>query len=296
MFFYQATLLSMSILVLQQKQFIQAVSLGPVVIPRDGEVGACPVSEIRDAVIDNITAEIKSILNERYSNVTNNVIQNCGAGEWHQVAFLNMSNSSQQCPSAWREYNSNGIRACGRPTSSSGSCPGTLFAANRQYNKVCGKIIGYQVGSPDAFGLQARGHSIDSYYLYGISITHGSPRNHIWSLAGGVTEGHYGGSNCPCSESLSDRVYPPSFVGDNYYCESGNPATTRTFISNHLYSSDPLWDGTQCEGECCSNGKSPPWFSVELPNPTSDDIEVRICSPEGSFDDTPVQLLELYIH
>ena len=37
-----------------------------------------------------------------------------------------------------------------------------------------------------------------------------------------------------------------------------------------------------CEGECCSNGKSPPWFSVTLPNPTYDDIEVRICGDEGT--------------
>ena len=64
----------------------------------------------------------------------------------------------------------------------------------------------------------------------------------------------------------------------------------------HLYSEDPLWDGEQCEGECCSNGKSPPWFSVELPNPTSDDIEVRICCGEGTQeDDTPIQLLEIYV-
>ena len=83
------------------------------------------------------------------------------------------------------------------------------------------------------------------------------------------------------------------FVGDNYYCESGNPADT--FGYYHIYTEDRLWDGEQCEGECCSNGKSPPWFSVELPNSTTDDIEVRICSGEGNQDETLVQLLELYI-
>jgi hypothetical protein len=63
----------------------------------------------------------------------------------------------------------------------------------------------------------------------------------------------------------------------------------------HLYSTDPLWDGQQCENQCCSNGKSPPWFSMELPNPTTDDIEVRICIGQPSYDDIVIQIIELYV-
>ena len=67
-------------------------------------------------------------------------------------------------------------------------------------------------------------------------------------------------------------------------------------LSTSTNSEDPLLDGEQCEGQCCSNGKSPPWFSVELPNPTNDAIEVRICSREGTQqDDVPIQLLEIYV-
>ena len=63
-----------------------------------------------------------------------------------------------------------------------------------------------------------------------------------------------------------------------------------------IFEDDPVWDGEQCEGECCSNGKSPPWFSVSFPNPTSDDIEVHICGDEGTHnEDTPIQLLEIII-
>jgi hypothetical protein len=155
--------------------------------------------------------------------------------------------------------------------------------------------IGYQYGSTDAFSYNAV-ETIDSYYVYGLSVTHGFPRNHIWTFAAGLTEGGSSGQgvNCPCSNpGHPDNILPPSFVGNNYYCESGNP--TNTYIYNHLYSSDPLWDGQQCEGQCCSNGKSPPWFSVELPNPAVDDIEVRICIPQGSFDDIKIQLLELFV-
>ena len=51
---------------------------------------------------------------------------------------------------------------------------------------------------------------------------------------------------------------------------SGNPNsnTPSTLLSN-----DPLWDDKDCEGSCCSNGKSPPWFKRELSELTNGDIE-----------------------
>ena len=68
-------------------------------------------------------------------------------------------------------------------------------------------------------------------------------------------------------------------------------------IGRGFYSSDPLWDGQQCEGQCCSNGKSPLWFTVQLSNPTLDDIEVRICADKStSNEDTTVELIEIYIN
>ena len=251
----------------------------------------CLSKESRDEAIQSIReAIIETTPNPAIS-------LHCGSGRWYRVAHLNMSNSSQQCPSAWREYNNvtDGVRACGRPETSNGSCPATFYATSRQYSRVCGRVIGYQYGTPDAFGLDAAGHMIDSYYVYGVSVTHGTRRNHIWTLAAGLSEGGFSQQyNCPCSNfSHPDNVFPPSFVGNNYYCESGNP--TDTFNFDIFYPTDALWDGQQCEGDCCSNGKSPPWFSVELPNPTSDDIEVRICIPEESFDDVAIQLLELYV-
>ena len=120
----------------------------------------------------------------------------------------------------------------------------------------------------------------------------------IWTFASGITEGGYTanpGFNCPCINptTCNPELPPPQFVGNNYYCESGNP--TNSCTDNLLYSSDLLWDGQQCEGQCCSDGKSPPWFSVELPSPTNDDIEVRLCIPQPTHDDVAIQLLELYV-
>ena len=51
----------------------------------------------------------------------------CGPGLWHRLVYLNMSDPSQQCPSAWREYNTIGVRACGRPTISTGSCASVQY-------------------------------------------------------------------------------------------------------------------------------------------------------------------------
>ena len=213
----------------------------------------------------------------------------CGDGLWHRVAHLNMSDPSQQCPPAWREYN-NQFRACGRPVSSSASRISHTYPINHQYSKVCGRIIGIQVASPDGFHSQ---RGISDTYIDGVSITYGSPRNHIWTFVGYYSETATGGDACPCGNFTGNR--PQSFVGNNYYCESGNP--TENWVGQ-VFPNDKLWDGEKCshEGTCCTGANTPPWFSVSLNSPTSDDIEVRICGNEGTTnEDTPIELLEIYV-
>ena len=269
---------------------LSANFLIPMTIKGEGRVGTCPSQEKIDSAIQNFTASIQSIFNS-YPEINSNC---SGSGQWHRVASLNTSDPSEQCPSAWMEFSGDGIRACGAPDSVSAGCQGIFYSTNRQYNKVCGRVIGYQVGGTDGFGWDAASQSFDSYYVYGVSITHGRPRNHIWTYAAGWSEGAYSvqSVNCPCSKPNDPgNAFVPQYVGDNYHCESGNPADYH--IDRHLYSDDPLWDGEKCEGECCSNGKSPPWFNVELPNLSTDDIEVCICGVQP--DDSPIHLLELYI-
>ena len=100
---------------------------------------------------------------------------------------------------------------------------------------------------------------------------------------------------------LAAQAVHPHFVGNNYVyysnCESGNK--NNSFINYFLYADDPLWDGEDCstEGTCCSNinGRFPPWFTVTLNVPTNDNIEVRICADYNTSEDTPIELLEIYI-
>ena len=260
-------------------------------------IDGCPSQEEQDAIFKDINNSVFYILQELYSQ-----IPQCGDGLWHRIVHLNMSDPSQQCPSAWKEATFDEIRVCARPNSTIGSCPSVLYPVGDQYSKVCGRVIGYQSGSPDAFVNAGTHHkrnsTIDEPYLDGISITHGEPRTHIWSYAAGISEngtcsGQNPHLNCPCSNS---RHSPPSYVGNNYYCESANQGDC--FVDNSFFPNDPLWDGQQCdnEGTCCTGANTLPWFSVDLHNHTRDDIEVRICHDQGTVDeDTPIQLLELYI-
>ena len=263
-------------------------------IEPNGEVDSCPSTVDLD-LVSQIRNNISSILAGFMR------VPQCGNGLWYRVAYLNVSDSTQECPSNWNQIDTP-IKACGRPTSTGVRCLGEYFPTRGlQYGKVCGRVIGYQEGSADAFQRfsLSRQQTIDEPYVDGISVTHGMPRTHIWTFAAGASEGTVANhiTNCPCANewAAANAVPAPSFVGDNYFCESGNPGLGLGY-GGIIFENDPLWDGEQCEGECCSNGSSPPWFSVTLPNPTSDDIEVRICGDEDTRnEDTLIQLLEVYI-
>ena len=258
-----------------------------MVIPRDCS-GICPLQWERE----NVHLAIKKTVKDMTANIA--FIPECGDGLWYRVAYLNMTDPTQQCSSAWRLYNTKGVRACGRPVTLRQSCPATFYPTGRQYDKVCGRIIGYQFGTPDAFDIDPKPSSLEDTYVNRVSITHGSPRSHLWTLAAGVSEGNFPRADCPCSGEEAKQAQVQDHIGNSYYCESGNAANIYRY--NHLYSSDPLWDGLQCEGQCCTNGTSPPWFSVELPNTTTDDIEVRICGDQRTTnEDTPIQLMEIYV-
>ena len=256
-------------------------------------------SESQNNNISFILGHLDTAIHDKIESLQTHIISNlpiqihCGAGEWYRVAHLNMNDPTEQCPTVWREYNISRVRACGRPNSTEGSCPGTLYPSDRQYSRVCGRVIGYQEDSPDAF-VDSDANNASQIYMDGVSITYGTSRQHIWSYVAGVTESSssHTPNNCPCSVEGGDG--PPSFVGDHYYCESGNP--TDVGGSPVLLTKDPLWDGQQCEGACCIGTNSPLWFSVQLPAPTTDAIEVRICGNEATVnEDTPIALLDIYV-
>ena len=169
-----------------------------------------------------------------------------------------MSNATQNCPSGFRLYQSGGVRACGRPGS---GCVSVQFPSNGiSYSQICGRVVGYQYYSTDAvYGYR---NDINSWYVDGVSITRGSPRQHVWTLIAGYTETNSGTLSCPCNTGSAVPVVP--FIGSNYFCESGNNASTPSSI---LYTSDPLWDGEDCgslEAPCCTAPAWSPMVSQRL--------------------------------
>ncbi len=246
-----------------------------------------------------IISDIMSILSNVTVSESQTVHCPCQqSSQWTQIAYLDMTDPNQTCPGTWRLVPSP-EKSCGRTSTSSNGCHSAVFDVHGlQYSQVCGRVIGYQVGSPDAFG-SGTASSIESYYVEGVSITHGHPRTHIWTFAAAYDELRTNKQICPCTNPALDGVRIPTFVGEDYFCETGVPPGEEGDPGNGLfYSDDPLWDGDGCgpTSTCCTFN-NPPWFCKELPQVTTENIEVRICAATGRtrMEDTPIQLLELYV-
>ena len=266
-------------------QSVERQTIYPLTLPGSSS-GSCAPLKARQTAIEKLRNEIKKSIAVTQTE--------CGDGLWYHIASLDMKQPGEQCPVGWREYTEKPVTACRRPTSSSSSCATALYASIRPYSKVCGRVIGYQVGSTHGIFTN---RTVEHNYVDGVSITFGrNPRQHIWTYAAGLTENPTFSRrrNCPCSNSSGRE--PPEFVGTDYYCESANP-TDMFDNPGFLYSSDKLWDGQQCsnEGTCC-NSQSLPWFMVTLPQITSYHIEVRICGNNSTdIAGTPVEQLDIYI-
>ena len=228
-------------------------------------------------------------------NITQSIYCNmeelCGEeGGWTRLAYLNMSDITQNCPPGLEEWEDEGIRLC-RIDEEHNGCKSVKFQTNGiAYTHICGRVIGYQKGTTDGIGSSG---DINSTYLDGVSITRGSPREHVWSYIAGLRSDR--ASSCPCSNG--SNVNAPSFVGKNYYCESG---TNNKPYKNNLYGDDPLWDGQKCpqpEAPCCTSPNLP-WFHRDYGNATSTDyLELRVCrnAKRTNNEDIPVQLYEIYV-
>ena len=210
--------------------------------------------------------------------------------------YLDMTDLTSTCPSGWN-ITGYSRRTCGRASNTTNTCDSATFpVSGGDYSKVCGRIKGYQCGSTDAFGPYHVGlvTTIDDAYTNGVSLTHGSPRQHIWTFAAGLAENPVDIINrCPCDTSFNINI--PPFVGEDYFCESGNNGAEVSY--KIFYPDDPLWDGQNClpSSSCCSL-HGPPYFIKQLPTPTTDDIEARICLNEvSSNEDVAIELVELYV-
>ena len=231
-----------------------------------------------------------------------NMSLTCGnlTGGWMRVANIDMTNTSQNCPNGL-SLTSSPKRVC--DITSTGCVSNDFDVYGTQYRHICGRVIGYQKSDLSAFYWHSRG--IDADYVYGVSLTHGqSPRQHIWTFAGALDETavtHYS-NKCPCiNPNLDPTPTLPSFIGNDYFCDTAFE-TVYYSVPNYqsIQVSDPLWDGEGCgpTSTCCHDQQrnvNPPWFVKTLSSPTSDDIEMRLCSPNGGSHSIPIEIVELYV-
>ena len=183
---------------------------------------------------------------------------------------------------------------------SAGGCSSAHFGANGiLYSHICGRVVGYQVGSTDGFRAYTRSWytRLEDPFVDGVILTHGTEKQHIWTFSASITEGPVSGSNqfdliCPCTHPGSTQSIPP-FVGTDYFCET---AVTGGW-DLVFYPNDQLWDGGNCgSGSTCCDFNDLPYFCKSLSEPTTDDIGVTICADEGvDNEDSPIELIEIFV-
>ena len=246
---------------------------------------------------------------------------NCGdiTGGWMKVAYFDMTSKKKTCPPGLINTTENTCptppplgcppslkHICTRSyTDKYGCSNGTLETHGVSYSMVCGQARGYQYRYTPAFrgshydgeGFRyARPPTVDDAYVSGLSVTYGSPRNHIWTFAAGWSKTHkYYTTNCPCAVPYPGPDAPP-FVGENYFCESGIKGSVENITGRRWHFGDPLWDSNKCAdgSNCCKRNR--PWFNTSVTE-TSDDIEVRMCHYfDYRTENIGVELLEIYIY
>ena len=204
----------------------------------------------------------------------------CGGvtGGWMRIANIDTSQGDNY-PSGWSKITQ--PRPLCRGSGDAAGCYSAYFSNNKtEYNSICGKLRGYQLGSTAAFIADHASSSINAAYLDGVSITIDTPCKHIWSYAVGFSKIYNPNAykiNCPCAKYPGAN--PPKFVKDHYYCESGSTGYSAV---NAFHGSDPLWDGRGCPaGDDCCSTLGAPWFYRHFTEPEKSAIEVRICRDEG---------------
>ncbi len=157
-------------------------------------LGPLPATVYSSPDSSGSTCPSQDTINEEHKRVRESILGyynrpcSCGGPGWTRVAYLNMSDTNQQCPSNWR-LTTSPVRGCGR---SSATCDSVIYPVNGcTYSSVCGRINAYQKGRETAFYIQR--DNVESTYVSGVSITHGAPgsRRHIWTFAAAI------GYHCP---------------------------------------------------------------------------------------------------
>ena len=195
------------------------------------------------------------------------------SGGWKRVAYLDVNNpSASACPIGLQRRDS--PLSC-RRTDTGGGCSAVTYAINDNYKCIFGRIDAVKTGTPDGFQIFGESRpaipTINDNYVDGVSLTHGSnPRTHIWT---------YTATTAPCTACSTN--FPAFLDSSQYTCDTYSACMANQVCSNLL------WNG-ECVGTTT--------FYRQLPQPTSDDIEMRVCRDEDrSNEDFLLTFIEIYV-
>jgi hypothetical protein len=207
-------------------------------------------------------------------------------GGW---ALLVRYDEGESCPSPWIPS----ARGCVRVTDAAESS--VLVTPPFSFREMRGTVRALGFGVAEAFRDDG-GKTIDDTYVDGMSITVGTPRNHVFTFALGKTDSFNGDSTgvCPCDGGTPS----PSFVGASYLCEepaeSCDPVNSATRFFDDT---DVLFDGQDIQEAVCLNvPESAPDFQVDLGVVHGEDVELRMIFDEASNnEDLAVIHMDLWV-
>ena len=265
------------------------VDMLPVILSPVNNTESASVTEINKAeILGSLQNQVNPYLTKVYGQ-----IRDCGGPRWTKLVAVNMSDSSSVCPTNFTTFTSP-IRSCSRKGNT--LITETAFPVDQAYSSVCGRVLAIQKGSPDGFGPFFNDPDPDTYFD-GVAISQGSSYSvgHlIWSFVAAQSEfPENQKAGCPCAYSEWNSTSLPSFLRSNYFCESGNPSA---FSNTKVFLDDPLWNGKGCaSNSTCCQFNTPPWFYVELPHSTTDDITMTLLlNGKASEENIFIREIEIY--
>ena len=202
-------------------------------------------------------------------------------GRWRRIAYLSNNTSPVVCPMGFELITGSNVPALCKRNPTEAECSSITYSTNGiSYSQVCGTIYGSYFGDPDGFGLhglRSANTSLNGNYVDGISLTHGSMNeHHIWTLSAIVNFAT--NPTDICSVCANNK---PSYVGMDYSCD----------VVEHCKgncSPRQIWGNGQCIGNNT--------FYKNLMQPTSDDIEMRVCTDQNEGDeDIFLRFIEVYV-
>ena len=202
----------------------------------------------------------------------------CGTvGGWTRLGHLKMSSDHKTCPNEKFSYINKGeLHLCRIKSDKMGCATASYSSHGIKYSTICGYARGYQKGRAFAF---IKSLPLTSHYLSGVSFqrydasSSTKVKKHIWSYACGEMDNSVTHTDCPCNTGGYNSL--PTFVGNNYYCESGS--STKPGYAD-FFLQDPLWDGKGFNNrEVPCRKDMMPYFKRTYTSAIADSINVKLC-------------------